>query len=191
MPPVGQSGRDDMMRQRGGWFATRLGPMIAAVEASGAVTRLDFLVGDDPAAAFAREAGRHGIDRDDGAIAAVVAEVAEYFAGRRRRFDVALAPDGSPFQHRVWAELLRIPFGETRSYGELARTLGCPGSARAVGRANATNPIAVIVPCHRVIGADGSLTGYAGGIPIKQALLQHEGALHSDAHRPQLRLAGF
>ncbi len=180
------------MTRFGGWFPTPLGPMIAGIDAAGAVTRLDFLVGTDPEADYAREAGRGGLECDDSAIAPVVREIAAYFAGRRRRFDVPLAPAGSAFQHTVWAALLRIPFGETRSYGELARDLGRPGSARAVGRANATNPIAIIVPCHRVIGADGSLTGYAGGIPIKHALLRHEGAL-PEARRgdPQPRLDGL
>ena len=87
-----------------------------------------------------------------------------------------LAPCGTPFQQSVWTALQRIPFGETRSYGQLATELGNPGAARAVGRANATNPIALIVPCHRVIGSDGSLTGFAFGEDIKRRLLAHEGA---------------
>ncbi len=103
-------------------------------------------------------------------------ELQEYFAGRRDHFDVELEPRGTPFQRRVWAELAKIPFGERRSYGQLAAALGKPGAARAVGRANATNPIAILLPCHRVIGADGSLTGFAGGLGAKRWLLAHEGS---------------
>lgn len=102
-------------------------------------------------------------------------QLGEYLEGRRRAFDLELAPEGSPFQHEVWRALGEIPFGETRTYGELADALGRPGAARAVGRANATNPIAVVVPCHRVIGTDRTLTGYAGGLPRKRALLELEG----------------
>ena len=107
----------------------------------------------------------------------------EYLAGRRREFDLplgVLSPDsgaGTEFQRSVWAELLRIPFGATTTYGEIARTLGVPGGARAVGMANHDNPIGVVIPCHRVIGANGALTGYAGGLPMKQRLLELEGAL--------------
>lgn len=98
----------------------------------------------------------------------------EYFAGDRRSFDLRLAPRGSPFQLAVWAALCEIPYGETCSYGELARRIGAPGAARAVGGANNRNPLAIVVPCHRVIGADGSLSGYAGGTDIKAWLLEHE-----------------
>lgn len=101
-------------------------------------------------------------------------ELREYFAGRRRAFDLPLAPQGTPFERAVWAELVAIPFGETRSYSGLARALGRPRAARAVGAANGKNPIAVVVPCHRVVGADGSLTGYAGGEAMKRWLLDHE-----------------
>ena len=93
-------------------------------------------------------------------------------------FTLKLAPSGTPFQQGVWAALQRIPFGESRSYGQIATELGNPGASRAVGRANATNPIALIVPCHRVIGSDGSLTGFAFGEDIKRRLLAHEGASH-------------
>lgn len=110
-------------------------------------------------------------------LAAARGQLEEFFAGARREFDLPLAPDGSDFQRRVWAALRDIPFGETRSYGDLAERLG--SSPRAVGRANATNPVAVIVPCHRVIGADGTLTGYAGGLENKRWLLEHEGALEA------------
>jgi methylated-DNA-[protein]-cysteine S-methyltransferase len=105
---------------------------------------------------------------------AAIAELTEYFRGVRRVFTVPLAPVGTPFQQRVWRALLDIPYGETTSYGELARQLGQPNASRAVGLANGTNPIPVIIPCHRVIGANGSLTGYGGGLPIKQRLLALE-----------------
>jgi methylated-DNA-[protein]-cysteine S-methyltransferase len=101
-------------------------------------------------------------------------QLAAYFAGRRREFDLPLEMAGSPFQRRVWDALRQIPYGETVSYGELARRLGIPASPRAVGVANGKNPICVIVPCHRVIGADGSLTGFAGGLPRKRLLLDLE-----------------
>jgi methylated-DNA-[protein]-cysteine S-methyltransferase len=104
----------------------------------------------------------------------VVAQIEEYFAGKRTGFDVAIAPDGTDFQQRVWDALCEIPYGETRSYGEIARQIGQPRAARAVGLANARNPIPIIVPCHRVIGAKGSLTGYAGGLETKSALLDLE-----------------
>jgi methylated-DNA-[protein]-cysteine S-methyltransferase len=103
-------------------------------------------------------------------------ELAEYFAGDRRAFDLATAAHGDRFQRRVWALLRRIPFGGTRSYGELARELGDVGLSRAVGVANARNPIAIVVPCHRVIGSDGSLKGYAGGVERKRFLLDLEAA---------------
>ena len=105
---------------------------------------------------------------------AAIAELREYFAGERRTFTVPLAPAGTPFQLRVWRALLEIPYGETTSYGELAQRLGQPTASRAVGLANGSNPIPVIIPCHRVIGANGSLTGYGGGLPIKQRLLALE-----------------
>jgi methylated-DNA-[protein]-cysteine S-methyltransferase len=104
-------------------------------------------------------------------------EVTEYFTGKRRKFSVPLSASGTMFQQQVWTALCRIPFGKTLSYGELAAELGKPDASRAVGRANATNPICLIVPCHRVIGADGSLTGFAFGEDIKRRLLEHEGAL--------------
>jgi methylated-DNA-[protein]-cysteine S-methyltransferase len=98
----------------------------------------------------------------------------EYLRKERTQFDLPLAPTGSEFQNRVWSLLLKIPYGSTRTYGELAAELGHTGAARAVGRANATNPIAIIIPCHRVIGSSGSLTGYAGGLDMKEKLLQFE-----------------
>ncbi len=108
------------------------------------------------------------------ALAAAKRQLAEYFGGARRDFDLPLAPDGTPFQHRVWDELRRIAYGETISYSELASRIGRPTASRAVGAANGRNPLAIVVPCHRVIGADGTLTGYGGGLPVKQALLALE-----------------
>jgi methylated-DNA-[protein]-cysteine S-methyltransferase len=102
------------------------------------------------------------------------AQLGEYFAGERAGFDVELSMHGSEFERAVWSALCEIPYGETTSYGEIARRVGCPGAARAVGVANGRNPIAVIVPCHRVIGADGSLTGYGGGLERKRLLLELE-----------------
>lgn len=102
------------------------------------------------------------------------AQLAEYFNGLRQAFDLPLAPQGTDFQRRVWQALSTIPFGETRCYAEIAEQLGCKGGQRAVGAANGRNPLAIVVPCHRVIGSDGRLTGYAGGIGRKQWLLAHE-----------------
>jgi methylated-DNA-[protein]-cysteine S-methyltransferase len=101
-------------------------------------------------------------------------QLSEYFSGGRTEFDLPLQPDGSEFQKKVWQALREIPFGQTRSYLELAKALGSSKAARAVGAANSKNPLSIIVPCHRVVGADGSLTGFAGGIETKAALLAHE-----------------
>ncbi len=108
--------------------------------------------------------------------AQVTEQLAEYFTGRRREFTLPLAPQGTSFQRSVWQALRQIPYGETVAYGELARRLGRQSGARAVGLANGANPLPIIVPCHRVIGADGSLTGFGGGLHIKRALLTLEGA---------------
>ncbi|MCU1375133.1 MAG: methylated-DNA (protein)-cysteine S-methyltransferase [Actinomycetia bacterium] len=108
--------------------------------------------------------------------AGVVAQLEEYFEGRRTVFDLDLELEGTPFQRTVWAALQDIPYGETRGYGQLARAIGRPTASRAVGAANGSNPISIIVPCHRVIGADGSLTGYGWGTERKSWLLDHERA---------------
>lgn len=126
------------------------------------------LPGDDPAA------GHAGWRQDRGAFAPVVDQLDAYFAGDRSDFDVALALEGTEFQRQVWAALLEIPYGQTRSYGDIARRIGRPGASRAVGSANNANPVAIIVPCHRVIGADGSLVGYGGGLDRKRQLLDLE-----------------
>ncbi|CAN5193983.1 methylated-DNA--[protein]-cysteine S-methyltransferase [soil metagenome] len=110
-------------------------------------------------------------------------QLAEYFAGARTEFALALAPEGTPFQQLVWAALRAIPYGATVSYGHIAHAIGRPAASRAVGAANGRNPISIIVPCHRVIGASGALTGYGGGLPAKGFLLEHE-----RAHGPQLAM---
>jgi len=117
-------------------------------------------------------------------LARAATQVAEYFEGRRRAFDLELALGGTPFERSVWEALLAIPCGETRSYSGLARAVGRPRAARAVGAANGKNPIAVVVPCHRVVGADGSLTGYAGGEAMKRWLLDHERAVCAPGRSP-------
>jgi methylated-DNA-[protein]-cysteine S-methyltransferase len=104
-------------------------------------------------------------------------ELREYFAGERHEFNVRLAPRGTVFQRRVWDAVRAIPFGETRSYAQIASTIGAPRAVRAVGAANALNRWPIIIPCHRVVGSDGRLTGYAGGLERKEWLLRHEGAL--------------
>ena len=141
-----------------------VGPLALTVDDDGALTRVGFGAGDVS---------------DDARFDRVVTQLTEYFAGRRTDFDLDLRPDGgSPFERRVWAALLEIPYGETASYGEIAARIGHPGKARAVGRANGRNPIAIVCPCHRVIGSDGSLTGYGGGLDNKRILLDLEaGAL--------------
>ena len=109
-----------------------------------------------------------------------VRQLKAYFAGKLREFDLPLEPEGTKFQVEVWRTLLTIPYGQTWSYSKLAAKVGRPSAFRAVGAANGQNPIPVIIPCHRVIGADGSLTGFGGGLPIKQKLLALEGAVPQD-----------
>ncbi len=115
-----------------------------------------------------------GAEENARKLAPVQRQVDEYAQGTRRDFDFELGAEGPDFHRIVWQALRDIPFGETISYGALAKRIGSPGSARAVGAANGANPIGLIVPCHRVIGSDGSLTGYAGGLPLKRRLLEHE-----------------
>ncbi|HSO21688.1 MAG TPA: methylated-DNA--[protein]-cysteine S-methyltransferase [Chondromyces sp.] len=139
-----------------------IGGVRVTVDAHGAVVAVVFV--DDELAGGG----------EPGPAAEAVRQIEEYFAGSRRDFDLPLAPGGSEFERRVWAELVRIPFGATESYGAIAQRLGDAGLSRAVGAANARNPIAVVVPCHRVVGAAGDLTGYAGGLWRKRWLLAHE-----------------
>ncbi len=126
------------------------------------------------------DGGRHHRAPDPGwqhggsVVDETAAELRAYFAGELKHFSVRAAPQGTPFQQRVWRVLRRIPYGETLSYGEVARRIRCPGAARAVGAAASTNPVAIIVPCHRVVGSDGQLTGYAGGLERKAGLLALE-----------------
>jgi len=117
-----------------------------------------------------------GVDwvRNDKALERAAHQLGEYFVGSRREFDLDLNPVGTPFQQSVWQALLTIPYGETRSYGEIARQIERPKAVRSVGTANGSNPLPVIVPCHRVIGANGSLVGFGGGLPIKRDLLALE-----------------
>ena len=114
--------------------------------------------------------------RDPKPFAAIIAQLDEYFAGTRRRFDLPLAPRGTPFQLKVWRELRKIPYGKTITYAVLAHRAGNDAACRAVGAANGRNPLPIVVPCHRVIGSDGSLTGFGGGIAAKRRLLELEGA---------------
>lgn len=115
-------------------------------------------------------------EESEGIVDAAAAQLIEYFAGKRTHFDIPLAPLGTPFQRQVWELLRTIPFGETRSYAWIADQLALPGGSRAVGAANGANPIAIVIPCHRVIRSDGDLCGYAGGVWRKKWLLEHEGA---------------
>lgn len=128
------------------------------------------------------------VRRDDGPFRAAREQLEAYFAGELEEFTLELAPAGTPFQQRVWRALLEIPFGTTESYGALARRIGLPQAARAVGLANGRNPISIVIPCHRVIGADGSLTGYGGGLERKRWLLAHE---QHHATSQQQRLPGL
>lgn len=154
-------------------FATPFGPFSVAVDETGAVLATAF--GD--LASLSSRLGECNALRYTSLTAPAREQLLAYFAGERHAFDLPLAPRGTPFQLSVWSALQRVPLGETRSYGQLAAALGQPSASRAVGRANATNPICVIIPCHRVIGADGSLTGFAFGEDLKRRLLAHERVL--------------
>ena len=159
------------MRQFYDTFSTPAGDFSVALDANGAVLATAF-------GGLPELRGRFAADevvRDVGRTAEVRRELEEYFASTRQRFTVKISPSGTPFQLKVWSALRRIPFGETRTYGQLAEEIGSPDAARAVGRANGANPICVIVPCHRVIGSDGGLTGFAFGDDLKRWLLGHEG----------------
>lgn len=142
-----------------------LGDLQVAVDAEGRLCRIDF-------------AGRHralpGDERSATRCAHVLRQLREYFAGERREFSLELAPQGTDFQLRAWRALQEIPFGGTASYAEQARRIGSPQAVRAIGAANGRNPIPIVVPCHRVIGKDGSLTGFGGGLDAKRFLLEHE-----------------
>ena len=151
------------------------GPLAFAVNEDGALVRLHFVESDyGPGLEEDLEDEGYAVEADEIRTAGARREMSEYISGRRKTFDVPLAFAGSVWQKAVWMELTRIPFGETRSYGQIADTLGRPGAARAVGRANASNVLPVVVPCHRVIAADGTLGGFNGGLHLKERLLEHE-----------------
>ncbi len=163
------------------WLHTLPGPFApiqAAFDRLGRVVYLGF-VGHEPRVRLlaALEARAESLERDPAVTESLARQLTEYFAGSRRTFDLPLALEGTAFRSRVWEALLRIPYGETRTYRELARQLGDPGASRAIGGANGSNPVSILVPCHRVIGASGSLVGYAGGTRLKACLLRLEGAL--------------
>lgn len=174
--------------------------LVAADEAHAAIMHYDYL--DTPIGPLLLVADGHGLRhidfpgadqgeriqshwrRDRRFLGAAIEQLDAYFAGHLHDFDVALAARGTGFRKTVWDELVRIPYGETISYGELARRIGTPAASRAVGAANGANPLPVIVPCHRVIGSNGKLTGFSGGLAIKQWLLDHE-----RRHAPQRAFA--
>jgi methylated-DNA-[protein]-cysteine S-methyltransferase len=164
-----------MRSDRGGARVSRtvidspLGPL-TLLASGGALTGL-YMNGREPAAPGG--AGEVA-EQDEAVLAETERQLEEYFAGRRQAFDLPLALEGTAFQRRVWDALLRIGYGETVTYGQLAGRIGQPTAARAVGVANGRNPVSIIVPCHRVIGSDGSLTGYGGGLPSKRRLLDLE-----------------
>lgn len=147
---------------------TPLGLLRAVFTDGGALRTLSFA--DEEASAPPRAEGLPAVER-------LRAQLGAYFRGERQAFDVPLALQGSPFQHAVWEALMDVPYGATVRYGELAARLGEPGAAQAVGRACGANPVAVVIPCHRVVGRSDGLTGYAGGAARKAALLRREGAL--------------
>jgi methylated-DNA-[protein]-cysteine S-methyltransferase len=149
------------------YFDSPIGRLMLAMDDQG-LRHVDFERGRYPTAI--------GVDWERGhnALPEVRAQLGAYFSGRLTQFDLPLAPSGTQFQQRVWSQLLRIPYGAMTSYGEIARRLGEPTASRAVGAANGRNPLPIIVPCHRVVGADGSLTGFGGGLPVKRFLLDLE-----------------
>jgi methylated-DNA-[protein]-cysteine S-methyltransferase len=151
-----------------GFLETPVGRLLVARDTTG--VRLIHFVGPAKAGPYVESDWRQ---RDD-AFDDVAIQLAEYFDGGRRVFELPLAPDGTPFQLRVWNALVEIPYGETISYGQLASRIGQRSASRAVGLANGSNPLPIVIPCHRVIGADGKLTGYGGGLAIKRQLLALE-----------------
>jgi O-6-methylguanine DNA methyltransferase len=171
-------------------FATPLGNVAAALDADGRLFHLEFTDQTTTEAALGSIASAgETVIASAASCAAIEEQLGQYFRGERRAFTVPLALRGTEFQRQVWALLLSIPHGETTTYGELAARLGNPNAARAVGRANATNRIAIVVPCHRVIGANASLTGYAFGLARKQRLLALEEAI--PANRNRIHTAGI
>ncbi len=146
-----------------------VGSLTVAVDKAGALKQLNFGSDLEVQSWFGA-----ACQRDPGAVAEPLKQLREYFDGSRKVFELRLDPNGTGFQKAVWSHLLTIPFGVTRTYGEVARAIGSPESSRAVGAANGANPIAIIIPCHRVIGASGKLVGYGGGLDLKAKLLEFE-----------------
>lgn len=162
------------------------GPLALAVDGNGALLWLQFTEGDyEWTVEGELEEEGYSVREDAGRTARAREELLEYQAGDRREFGLPFVLRGTEWQKEVWRALTRIPYGETRTYGQIAATIGRPKSSRAVGRANATNKLPLVVPCHRVIGANGSLTGFAGGTQLKVRLLEHEArVLGADASAP-------
>jgi methylated-DNA-[protein]-cysteine S-methyltransferase len=153
-------------------FESPLGPVIAIADEEGLI-HVDFV-----GAKYERAIAPDWVhDPEAPALAACRQQLGEYFAGTRSAFDLPVAARGSDFQQRVWREIARVPYGETISYAELARRAGAPGQARAAGAATGRNPVSLAIPCHRIVGSDGSLAGYAGGLERKRELLELEGVL--------------
>lgn len=161
-----------------GTIATPLGPMVAIVDLAGALVRLDF---SDDARALHCDEWAAPLHVDPGKVRHVATQLDQYFAGQRRQFTLVLAPRGSPFLQRAWHTLAQVAYGTTSTYGALASRIAPPSSARAVGRANAINPISIVIPCHRILAADGGLAGYSGGLHRKTALLEVEGVARQPA----------
>jgi methylated-DNA-[protein]-cysteine S-methyltransferase len=163
--------------KRRAFFETPIG-LLEIGETGGAIVEVCF-----------RDGSPFAASESSPALGEALRQLREYFAGRRRTFDLKLDPRGTAFQKRVWDELLKIPFGRTSSYGKIAASLGRNRAGRAVGAANGKNPISIIIPCHRVVGRTGGLVGYGGGLWRKQWLLRHEGALENfPAEKTQLEL---
>lgn len=161
-------------------YVSPIGPLVLSAQ-SDQLVGLHLPGSDDPPP--------DGVVKKTPILARTAKQLAEYFAGKRTSFDLQLAPEGTAFQRRVWDALLEIPFGATRSYGDIAQRIGRPAASRAVGAANGRNPIAIIIPCHRVIGSTGALTGFGGGLPAKTFLLTHEHALPDKRAPRQLSFA--
>lgn len=153
------------------YYDSPVGKLVLAAK-HGRLTLCDWA--ERGATTVASEIGACGSSPDNEVIALAIKELDEYFEGGRKSFNIPLEPSGTPFQKEVWAELLRIPYGATVSYSAVAKAIGRPSAVRAVAAAIGANPISIMVPCHRVIGSDGSLTGYAGGLPAKARLLALE-----------------
>jgi AraC family transcriptional regulator of adaptative response/methylated-DNA-[protein]-cysteine methyltransferase len=175
------------------WLSTPLGPMVAVASDEG-IALLEFLDQPSLPAALERLGGQHARDGraavilpgDHAHLSRLAGELQQYFAGAGKCFGVPLAPSGSEFERRAWAYLRDIPYGQTRSYAQQAEAIGAARGLRAVGRANGRNPLSILVPCHRVVGSNGDLTGYAGGLARKRWLLEHEQQVSRKIHLPNI-----